>query len=121
MIKTIICSCGVETDDFYGYPDDALYCKTCYAKSQISYFKQMMKTEKETLERIQNTISGYEHEIKKYEGWIPLTEKKVLPDCVEICADPDLMIDAVQRKSQLKRIDECPKRKTHVCRWNLKD
>lgn len=116
MIKTIICGCGVETDDFYGYPDDALYCKTCYAKMQISYFEQMLHIQKQSLKNIQQTISEYEHEIKKYKGWVQDMNTS-LPVCTDICADPELMIDPDQRMKQLLAIRRCDKREKYTCRF----
>ena len=39
MIKTIICGCGKETDKYYGWPDDVLYCKECYIENQTYYIQ----------------------------------------------------------------------------------
>ena len=49
-INTIECHCGKVTDDFYGYPDDVLYCKECYIKSQLSYYKSNLSSANKRLE-----------------------------------------------------------------------
>ena len=58
-------------------------------------------------------LIGYEYPGVRHPDWE--VEFVGIPVCDEICPDPDLMSDIVQRAIQQGVIDRCPLRKTHIC------
>ena len=63
-IKTIVCGCGIETEDYYGYPGDELSCRECYIKSQTDYIQGDIDSKLKRISRLQDEIVVLKDNIK---------------------------------------------------------
>ncbi|MCK5431445.1 MAG: hypothetical protein KAJ03_01810 [Gammaproteobacteria bacterium] len=67
-IKTIVCGCGKETDDWHGYPDDVLSCNKCHIKDKMHYINAQILRKKDEHRRVNIEIDSYEHDLNALEA-----------------------------------------------------